>query len=241
MPLEKVIYKAYDIESTGYISYPKKSGKSPAVIIAHAWRGLDEFIQKKGLALAELGFVAFAADVYGGKRAENDDEAFALMSPLFVDRRLLQERIKAAYSYVEALPNVDSEHIFAIGFCFGGLTVLELLRSGTNVKGIVSFHGVLGSRMGNLDAAAVPGKIAKGRSALFLHGDLDPLVPVEDILALKTELTAADVDWQFHIFGNTVHAFTNPEVHDFKGGLSYDKSADVRSWKMMQDFFSEQL
>jgi len=225
--------------ATEIVSYPKKSGKNPGILIAHAWRGLDEFVKKKADALAELGYVAFAADVYDGKTATTDDEAFALMSPLFKDRELLRKKIGAAYDALKNLPEVDPERIGAIGFCFGGLTVLELLRSGAPVKGIVSFHGVLGTKMGDLEANIIPSHIPKNKSALFLHGDLDPLVPLEDILALKTELTESEVDWQFHIFGNTVHAFTNPEVHDFSGGLSYNRSADKRSWTMMRTFFEE--
>lgn len=238
--LKKITYKAYDIESTGYIAYPeKKQEKHPGIVIAHAWKGVDEFVQKKALALAELGYVAITADVYGGVHANSDDEAFALMSPLFVDRALLQKRIVSAYEFLKELPGVDNERIGAIGFCFGGLTVLELLRSGCPVKGIVSFHGVLGTNMKDLAAKTTPSKLLSGKSALFLHGDLDPLVSEADIQTLKKGLTDSKVDWQFHIFGNAVHAFTNPEAHDFAGGLSYDQNADKRSWKMMQDFFNE--
>lgn len=240
MALKKVTYKANDITSTGYIAYPKElKQKNPAVLIAHAWRGVDSFVQQKAELLADMGYIAFTADVYGGKIAVSDEEAFALMSPLFSDRVLLRQRIGSAYNYLSELPEVDQERIGAIGFCFGGLTVLELLRSGYQVKGIVSFHGVLGTKIGDITAKSPPVMTHQGKHALFLHGDLDPLVSQDDIQALKKELTDSHVDWQFHIFGNTVHSFTNPEIHDFKKGLSYDQKADQRSWKMMQNFFSE--
>ena len=240
MALKKITYRAHDVDSTGYIAYPKEiNKKTPAILIAHAWRGPNTFVQQKAEELANMGYIAFAADVYGSKHAESDEEAFALMAPLFSDRALLRERIKASYSYLADLADVDSERIGAIGYCFGGLTLLELLRSGSPVKGIVSFHGVLGNKMGPITARHIPNQIAQGRSALFLHGDLDPLVSQDDISDLRKELTESDVDWQFHIFSNTVHGFTNPEAHDVKSGLSYHKKSDQRSWKMMQDFFTE--
>lgn len=240
MAIERVDYQAFDIQAKGYIAYPKGQAKeSPAIILAHAWRGLDNFVKDKAEELASHGYVAFAADVYGGVLAQDDGEAFQLMSPLFVNRALLRKRLGAAFELVKDLPKVDSSRIGAIGYCFGGAAVIELLRSGLDIKGIVSFHGVLGNQIGGLVASQEPIKPAKGSHALILHGDQDPLVSQQDINQIKQELTDHQVDWQFHIFGNAVHAFTNPEVHNFKEGLCFDVKANERSWNMMHDFFNE--
>lgn len=240
MAIERVDYQAFDIKATGYVAYPEgKTEKHPAIILAHAWRGLDNFVKEKAQELASHGYVAFAADVYGGVEAQDDEEAFKLMSPLFVNRSLLRNRLAAAFDQVKGLARADSSRIGAIGFCFGGAAVIELMRSGIDLKGIVSFHGVLGNQMGGLVAKEEAIKPSKGCHALILHGDQDPLVSQQDIERLKQEFTEAQIDWQFHIFGNTVHAFTNPAVHNFKGGLCFDAKANKRSWKMMFDFFDE--
>lgn len=240
MHLEKVHYEAFDVQSTGYVAYPEEGlKKHPAIILAHAWMGLDDFVREKARKLAKQGYVAFAADVYGGVEAKDEKEAFQLMSPLFVDRSKLRNRIGAAYDLVKSLSRVDPARIGAIGFCFGGLTVIELMRSGRNVKGIVSFHGLLGNQIGQLTAMETPSAALSGSHALILHGDQDPLVSQQDIDKMKKELTDQKIDWQFHIFGNTVHAFTNPDVHRFQEGLCYDAKADKRSSKMMHNFFEE--
>ncbi|CRX38077.1 dienelactone hydrolase family protein [Estrella lausannensis] len=242
MAIERVDYQAFDIKATGYAAYPAKATeKSPAIILAHAWRGLDDFVKEKAEMIASHGYVAFAADLYGGVEAKDDDEAFKLMSPLFVNRALLRKRFAAAFDLVKGMNRVDSNRVGAIGFCFGGAAVIELMRSGLDLKGIVSFHGVLGNQIGGLVASEEEVKTSKQCHALILHGDQDPLVTQQDIDGLKREFTQSAIDWQFHIFGNTVHAFTNPAVDNFKEGLCFDAKANKRSWKMMFDFFEEIL
>lgn len=220
---------------------PQISQKRPAVIVAHAWRGLDSFAHLQAERLARLGYMAFAADLYGiQKPVETDEEAAQLMLPLFVNRKQLRERIVAAYEVVAKQPLVDADKIGAIGFCFGGLTVLELLRSGVGVRGVVSFHGVLGKEMKGKKAILEPiSSTAKKSSILLLNGDEDPLVSGEAIADLQRELTEASVDWQFLNYGQTVHAFTNPEAKDSKGGLHYQERSARRSWKAMESFFSD--
>jgi dienelactone hydrolase len=243
---EKVTYQIDGKKFNGYWSFPVSKGQTPlqrpAVVIAHAWMGQDEFARHKADALAELGYIAFAADVYGeGKQAANKEEAIGLMTPLFVNRRELQKRIQGAYDFVRQHPGVDSTRIGAIGFCFGGLTVIELLRSGADVKGVVSFHGVLGNRMGTIVANTVPvAKSIKG-SLLILHGFEDPLVSKEDIADIQKELSDAKVDWQMNIYSHTKHAFTNPEAHDKELGLAFQALSSERAWWAMIHFFSERF
>ncbi len=218
------------------------SEPKPAVVIAHAWRGLDDFSIKKAEEIAKMGYVALAADVYGdGVNAKNDEESMELMLPLFKDRALLQSRIGAAVSQVKAHPEVDPARIAAIGFCFGGLTVLELLRSGSDVRCIVSFHALLADVLGEEKAKRPPKNYPKKCAALFLHGHDDPMVSETDINNLWYELDENGVDWQFTTFGHTMHAFTNPGANDPDKGIVYEPKAAARSWNAMKDFLSEQL
>jgi dienelactone hydrolase len=246
MKQETVSYQIDGKTFKGYWAFPavkdQTSFPRPAIIIAHAWMGQDHFARHKADELAELGYIAFAADVYGeGKTATNDEEAQSLMFPLFEERALLQKRIRAAVDVVRQHRAVDPSKIGAIGFCFGGLTVIELLRSGADVKGVVSFHGVLGTKIKSVQAKTVPiAKSIKG-SLLILHGHEDPLVSQEDIAHMQKELSDAKVDWQMNIYSHTSHAFTNPEVHDKEHGFAFQPLSSERAWWAMIHFFSERF
>lgn len=218
---------------------PEGEGRRPGILIAHAWHGQDSFAREKAAELAKLGYVALAADVYGeAKHVGSSKEAAQLMMPLFFDRELLQGRITAALQMLQKHPLVDPKNIGAIGFCFGGLTVIELLRSGANIKGAVSFHGLLGDQLGETKAKKADPKPIKG-ALLILHGHDDPMVSQEDIMNLENELTRANVDWQLNIYGQTAHAFTNPEANDPKSGLVYNAKTASRAWLAMTNFFHE--
>lgn len=237
MHTKNVSYLAGNVSLQGFLAHdPTIKAPSPAILIAHAWRGLDQFAKHKAVELAKLGYVAFAADVYGnGLAVETNEEALALMTPLYQNRTLLLERIKAGYDILKAHPLVDPKRIGGIGFCFGGLTIIELFRSGADLKGVAAFHAVLG----NKGATVFP--IAKGirGSILVLHGNDDPLVSAEDLQNFRNEFTQAGIDWQMNIYGHTSHAFTNPEVNDPVSGLVYQAKSDRRSWQAMQNFFQE--
>lgn len=238
---EKVPYMAGKTACSGYMVYDSSiEGKRPAVLVTHAWMGQDDFARQKAWDLAKLGYVGFAADIYGnGARATTQQEAEALMTPLFFDRSLLRERVFSAYEAMRQQSIADSDRLGAIGFCFGGLTAIELLRSGAKIRGVVSFHGVLGNSKGNRNAATVPIAEHVSGALLVLHGHEDPLVSREDIERLQSEMTGAGVDWQMHIYGHTVHAFTNPAASDLKGGLVFNEKASIRSWQSMRNFFGE--
>ncbi len=211
-----------------------RPGPRPAVLISHAWGGLDEFVQRKARRLAWAGYAAFALDNYGkGKRGSNPETSAALMAPFMKDRALLARRLQAGLSAAQALPLVDARRVAIIGFCFGGLCALDLARSGADIRGAVSFHGML--KPNGLAAARIHARI------LMLHGYDDPLAPPEEVLAIAREFTTSGADWQLHAYGHTVHAFTNPRADDRAGGMQYDEAADRRSWHALEEFLGEVL
>src|SRR5690554_5774296 len=211
------------------------SGPRPGVLVAHTWRGRGEFEAGKARALAELGYAGFALDLYGkGVRGGSVEESRALMRPFMEDRGLLARRMQLALECLRAQDEVDPARTAAIGFCFGGLCVLDLARSGADVGGVVGFHGVLkppGTTSGNRIRAKV----------LVLHGWDDPLAPPDELVALGRELTAAGADWQIHAFGHTMHGFTNPQANDPAFGTVYQPDADRRSWQLLESFLREVL
>lgn len=187
-----------------------------------------------------MGYIAFAADVYGvSAPVKTDEEAAKLMKPLFSDRKKLQTRIQAAFQVLADHPLVDRTRIGAIGFCFGGLTVIELLRSGCPVRAVVSFHGVLTNRLGDTLAKTVPIASNIKGSLLLLNGHDDPLFSKADIALLEDELTQAKVDWTLVDYGHTSHAFTNPEARSPESGMLYNERSARRAWAAMRQFFTD--
>ncbi len=227
-------YRQGDVVLEGYLAYEKGKKGRPGVLVVHEWMGLDEYAKMRARKLADLGYVAFAVDMYGkGVRAADTKEAAALSGKYKADRPLMRARIQAALDVLRRLPQVDPRRIAAIGYCFGGTTVLELARSGADVVGVVSFHGALDTPM-----PAQPGQV-KAR-VLVLHGGDDPLVPREQVNAFEAEMRQAGVDWQLVAYGGAVHSFTNPAAgNDPSKGVAYDARADKRSWKAMKEFFDE--
>jgi len=227
-------YMDGDVQLEAFFAFDDAlSGRSPAVLINHTWVGRDEFVAEKARKLAELGYVGFAVDMYGkGILGSGPEENARLMQPLMEDRAMLQKRMQAALHAVKLLPWVDDGKIAAIGFCFGGLCVLDLARTGVDIKGVVSFHGLLGAP-GNTQGNAIKAKV------LALHGHDDPMVPPEQVLAFEREMTEAGADWQLHAYGHTMHAFTNPVANNPDFGTVYQADADRRSWQAMQNFLAE--
>ncbi len=205
----------------------------PGILVSHAWGGRSDFEDNKARKLAELGYVGFALDNYGkGIRGSNPEENDALMRPLLDDRPALQQRLIASLATLRSQPEVHERRVAAIGFCFGGLCVLDLARSGEELAGVVSFHGLF-RPPGNTAGNRVKAKV------LALHGWDDPMVTPDQVTALAAELTEMGADWQIHGYGNTLHAFTNPAANDPANGTVYDATADHRSWAAMQEFLSE--
>jgi len=221
-----------------FIAYDEsKANKRPCVLIHHAWGGQGDFEREKAKKLAALGYVGFAIDVYGkGRRGASMEENAKLMQPYADDRGMLCQRLHAAFDAAKKHPMVDPSRVGAIGFCFGGLCALDLARTSgpsSGLKGIVSFHGMFG-----------PPKVAKqekkiAAKILALHGYDDPMATPQDLMAFAAEMTAAGADWQIHAYGNTGHAFTNPQMNLPEKGLVYNAVADRRSWIAMKNFFEE--
>ena len=207
----------------------------PAVLISHTWEGRGEFVCDKARILAGKGYVGFALDLYGkGIIGSGPEENGRLMQPFLDNRGLLQARMLCALDALRAQEEVDSGKGAAMGYCFGGLCALDLARVGADVQGVASFHGLLG-RPGNTDGSTVTAKV------LILHGNDDPMAPVDDLIAIERELTQAGADWQVHTYGNTMHAFTNPNANDSQMGTVYSEVADRRSWISLMNFLTEVL
>lgn len=230
----KVEYHDEDVKLEGFYTYPDEiKGKQPAVLVCHDWSGRNQFACQKAEKLAELGYVGFALDMYGnGKIANTKDEKMSLIKPFMENREKLQKRILTAFEAVKSLEQVDSNKIGAIGFCFGGLCVLDLARRGVDIKGVVSFHGLLQPPENNAEQS-IKAKI------LVLHGFDDPMATHDHIIKFGDEMTKAKADWEMDIYGNTMHAFTNPEANDPGFGTVYNKTADAHSWIRMKEFFKE--
>lgn len=234
MKTEHIEYRDGDTVLEGFCVYDDKSQtKRPGVLVCHDWSGRNPFAQHKAQQLAELGYVGFALDMFGkGVIGKTTEEKSALIQPFFKDRMLVRKRLFAALEALKKIPTVDSSKLGAIGFCFGGLCALDLARSGADVKGVVSFHGLLNAPEG-LDKHPIMAKV------LALHGYDDPMVKPDQVVTFGNEMTEAKANWQIDMYGNTKHAFTNPEAHDTSLGLIYDKQAADRSWIAMKEFFKE--
>jgi len=231
MRTEEIHYKVNNNNMVGFVAYPD-SKNSPLVLIAHTWAGKDSFVHDRAKDLAMLGYTAMAVDMYGdGKVGVDASENEALMTPLISNRDELKERILGALETGRSLEGVNPDKVAAIGYCFGGLVVLDLARSGIDVKGVVSFHGLL-----------MPSSIAEEgvqSKVLVLHGERDPMVPLEMVDNFQKEMTDANVDWQLHSYGGAYHAFTNRDANDPSLGTQYNQDADKRSWRSMLNFFNE--
>lgn len=237
MPIQEQVVEYRDGTAVlqGFFCYDaSRPGPLPAVIIAPTARGRDEFCAQKARRLAWQGYAAFVLDMYGnGQNVTGVAEARALMTPLLQDREALARRIGAAVAAVRGMPQVDARRLAAMGYCFGGLCVLDLARSGADVRGVASFHGML-----------TPNGLAAKKitaAVLVLHGHEDKLAPVADVVAAEQEFTAAGVDWQIHVYGHARHAFTNREANDPASDFLYEEKADRRSWKTLQNFLGEVL
>ena len=205
----------------------------PGVLVAHTIRGRSAFEEEKARRLAEMGYVGFAIDVYGKDSIGSDIEACrAMMDSLKDDRVLLQRRLLQAVGTLRDQDEVDASQIAAIGYCFGGLCVLDIARTGEPLAGVASFHGLFdppGNTAGNRIRARI----------LALHGWDDPLATPEQAVALTRELTSMGADWQLHCYGNVRHAFTNPAADASTGVTVYNDAADRRSWAAAEYFLSE--
>lgn len=225
-PFEGVI--AYDDE----VEAPR-----PGVLLVPNVLGQKEEDNEKAEALARLGYVGFACDVFGqGKRTRRgEDDSGRYMNELNADRGLLRDRLAAALGVLQDFAAVNPARTAAIGFCFGGKCVLDMARAGLDVLGVVSFHGVY-DRPDYANVSPIRAKV------LVCHGWDDPIGPPESVVALGQELTESGADWQIHAYGGAGHAFTDVELKGkppLRPGVAYEEKADRRSWQAMKDFLRE--
>lgn len=232
---ETVEYKDGDVVLEGYVAWDDATAKAaPGVLVVHDWMGISADTKRRVDMLAQLGYVAFAADIYGkGQRPKDGAAAGPLAGKWKKDPTALRRRARAALDVLAKNPRVDGKRLGAIGFCFGGTTALELARAGAPLAAIVSFHGGLGTTT-PADAKNIKGKV------LALHGADDPHVPPTEVSAFETEMRDAKVDWQLVAYGGAVHAFSVPGAgNDPSKGAAYNERVDKRAWQAMRDFFAE--
>ena len=230
-------YRDGSTEFEGYLAHDgARDRRRPAVLVFHQWSGCSDFERSKADWLAGLGYAALAVDMYGkGRRGSNPQENGALMTPLVEDRGLLRRRAEAAIRHLKSLPMVDTDRIGAIGFCFGGLCVLDLARANApGLRAAVAFHALF---MPPALGAQPPIKA----KVLALHGYDDPMATPEAMVGLANEMTAAKADWQVVAYGATGHAFTNPHAHDHANGMFYREVIATRAFKAMENLLAEAL
>lgn len=233
--VKEVVYKDGSDTLKGYLAWDDaKKGKRPGVMVVHEWWGLDDYAMHRAKMLAEEGYVAFAADMYGpGKVTTHADDAKGWMMQIVQNQDAWQKRALLGLEQLKKSPMVDDSKLAAIGYCFGGATVMQMTYAGADLDGVVSFHGSL--------PPASPEQAAKIQSkVLIAHGDADPFIPAERITKFKQALSDANVDWEMDVYANTKHGFTNPGAGKFgMDALAYNEKADKRSWARMKEFFAE--
>jgi len=237
MNTELIDYQADNLTMQGFVARNTSNAPQSIVLVVHDWSGCRDLAQNKAKYFAELGYVGFAVDLYGkGKRGSDTDNSINqdLMGALMQDRSLIVQRLQAALDCAGNLPNVNTHKVMLIGFCFGGLCALDFARSGANVAGVVSVHGLFFKPEVNSNAK-ITAKI------LAMHGYEDKMVTPQLLAEFHAEMTSRGADWQTHVFGNTFHAFTNPKANDSKIGLHYNSAADNRTWPIVNSFAAELL
>lgn len=229
---EAISYQDGSNDLEAFVAYPSVE-KSPLVILCHAWSGKDEFICDKAREVAQWGYVGFALDMYGkGILGKSKDENAALKKPFIENREMLQKRIMKAFEVACNLPYVDITRTAVLGYGFGGICALDLARTGAELKGAISVYG-------HFDPP--PQSLMKEIKAKVLihHGYNDKIVSQEELKRFESEMNAAKVDWQTHIYGSAMHAFATPGANDPQLGILYNSTAASRSWFAIYNFLNE--
>ena len=233
--LEPFAYAHDGLKLSGRLARPVGPGPHPAILVMHSALGPDQQTGERAQDLAKLGYVALATDLYGLGPAGPDLDYMPLFQQYQEQPDLLRGRILAGYEALRELPEVDAGRIGAIGYCFGGQCVLELARTGADVRSVVSFHGLLRTAR-----PAQPGTVKA--HMLVLTGAKDPFVPEEDVRRFQEEMTGAEADWQLTIYGEGYHSFTAPEAAKLNlEGIRYDPLLDRLSWAQATAFLDATL
>jgi len=231
---ENITYNGDNINMNGYVVYKDTGqGTKPAVLVVHEWWGLNDYSKRRARELADLGYVAMAVDMFGsGQTASTPDEAMKLAGPFYQNPQLTKTRLDAALAKLKTYSQVDTNNIAAIGYCYGGYSVLNAAKLGEPLKGVVSFHGNLGG--------VKPEKGLLKSKVLVLHGEADPHVKPEEVALFRKQMDSIGADYIFKSYPNAKHAFTNPAAdsveNKFHIGVGYNAEADRQSWSDMKDF-----
>ncbi len=234
---ESVSYSVDTVTMNGMVAYDeKKEGKLPVVLVVHEWWGLNDYPRSRAKQLAELGYLAMAVDMYGnGKTVDNPTDAMQMSTPFYQNPQMAYRRFIAALDKIKTNPKADTSRIAAIGYCFGGGMVLNAARLGAPLKGVVSFHG-------SLSGAPARKDLLKSE-ILDCHGDADPFVPGNEVVAFKKSMDSIKANYTFKSYPGAVHAFTNPAATDlgkkFNLPIAYNAAADSASWNDMKAFFAK--
>jgi dienelactone hydrolase len=233
MHLQLMAYRDQDTPLTGFFAWDDtQGGQRPGILVVHGGAGLDDHAKQRAQNIAELGFVAFACDMYGDGVSGDRQRIMACAMELRADPEKLCSRARAGIDLLASNPHVDGRFA-AVGYCFGGMTVLQLARSGIELAGVVSIHGNLKTTR-PAQCSQVKAKI------LVCHGALDPHVPMGDVAAFIEEMNSAAVDWQLIVYANAMHGFTHENASAYKvPGVAYHAQADARSSAAMELFFAE--
>lgn len=232
---EAVQYKDGDTVLEGYIVYDAKlAAKRPGIVMIPDWLGVRDLAKKRADDLAKLGYTVLLADMYGKDvRPKDAKEASDLVGKYKADRPLMRRRTAAALKELLKNKTVNPDKVAAMGYCFGGTAALEMGRNGDKLKGIVTFHGGLGT------PTPADGKNIKGR-VLVLHGADDPFVPAAELAGFEKEMNDGKVDWEMIKYSGAVHSFTIADAgNDNSKGAAYNEKADKRSWEAMKQFLKE--
>jgi len=231
---DNVHYNSDNVTMDGYVVYSDTmQAKHPAVLVVHEWWGLNDYSKMRAKQLADLGYVAMAVDMYGdGKTAANPDEAMKLAGPFYQNPQLAKTRLDAAIAKLKTYPQVDTNNIAAIGYCYGGYVVLNAAKLGEPLKGVVTFHG-------DLSGVRADKNLLKAK-VLVLHGEADSLVKRQVVDQFKKQMDSIGADYSFKSYPNAKHAFTNPMSDSVEKkyhlGIGYNTDADKQSWEEMKDF-----
>ena len=234
MNTKTIKYQEQETQLLGYAAWPEGKAPFPVVMVAPTNAGCNEEMKERACKLAQAGYIGFAIDIYGeGQQGKSHEESMSLMKPFMEDRSLLLRRMQAGLKQASSLEQADTQRVVAIGYCFGGLAALDLVRSDADLCGVAAFHALL-------KGGLTPTKQIKAK-VLVMHGDLDPMVSQEEINDFRQEMNKLRTDWQLHIYGGALHSFTNKNANAPNIGKLYHKSSDDRSWRLLLDFFGEVL
>ena len=238
MHRETLTYEADGLTMKSELFFEPGTGPRAGVLVFPEAFGLSEHAISRAERLAKMGYVALACDLHGDARLVDDlEQAIGLLKPLFADPSRTRARAGGGLHALTARAEVDAGRVAAIGFCFGGTMALELARAGAELKAVIGFHSGLGTAAPKTDAKAIQARV------LVCIGADDPMIPAEQRTEFETEMRDAKVDWQMHLYGSTVHSFTNQEAarRGMPDAIRYSPEADARSWASLQELFSETL